>query len=103
MYLVFIGQKNVTAGKANKNTGNRNVYGDYYKFNDKLQRDAFYDDLTALDGYKFAVKGTINTLRKYSLGLTVKDYKQFIINDLENLLYFDEMVFWVNKACNLKL
>jgi len=89
MYLVFIGQKNVTSGEPNSKTGYRDVYGDYYKFNDKSQRDNFYDDLTSLDGYKFAVKGTINTLRKYSFGLTVKDYRQFIINDLDELLYID--------------
>jgi len=80
-FWVFVGQ-NAYIGKAHPLTGNMSYYGSFlcFKHHDDAKR---YVREFKSDNYReFAKLGTINTLRKYALGISWFNY-------LSNLVYTD--------------
>lgn len=77
-YLAWVGQ-NATTGSANEKTGRMSMFGDYKIFETKKERDSFVNEFyNSSNPSEFAKKCTKRTGRKYSLGMTVRDYENHI-------------------------
>lgn len=77
-YFVFIGQ-NASTGTPHTTTGHYNFYGTYYAADSKEQAQEFIDNRVCYNSFEAIEKaGTINTLRKYSLGNTWLQYLEHL-------------------------
>lgn len=77
MHLLFIGQ-NATTGTPNRNTGRLSNYGAYLKFDSKKERDGYYNELRSSSSSELYVKCGAKSGRLYSLGSTVKQYRDHL-------------------------
>ena len=69
-YFVFDGE-NATTGDPNKITGRLSTWGEMLKFNSKSAAEEYVNNYR---GYGICKAGTARALRKYSLGMSVKNY-----------------------------
>ena len=84
-YYVFVGQ-NATMGTPNANTGLMSNYGSVYCFRSKEKAKHFADNYN--HPREFAKAGSARSIRKFCLGLSVRDY----LYSLEILDYMDNEV-----------
>ena len=78
-YYCFVGQ-NATTGKPHPATGNMSYYGGYIGFATKKAAKEYADNYYNCNNIsEFAVAGTVNTLRKYSLGRSWYNYLTMLL------------------------
>lgn len=78
-HYCFVGQ-NASTGKPHPITGRMSFYGGYVEFPTKQAAKDFADNYYNCNNpNEFAVYGTVNTLRKYSLGRSWYDYLTMLL------------------------
>ena len=93
-YYVFIGQ-NASTGNPHPITGHYSAYGRHLAFRTKKERDEYYEDWYSNNPSEFIVKCSINTARKFSLGMSVRDYQDYLLSLPYG--YKDDLGRWVNN------
>ena len=87
-HYVFVGQ-HATTGTPHKQTGRMSNYGGYVAFKNKADAIRYAEEYYNPNNfYEFAKHGTVNTLRKYSLGDTWYNYLDELL--LLDALSYDE-------------
>lgn len=78
-YYAWVGQ-NASTGTPHPLTGKMSMYGRYYSFYHRKNRDKFVQEFYSNNPSEYAVKCNVQTGRKYSLGCSRRAY-------IEDLLY----------------
>lgn len=77
IYLAFIGPRNgATTGQPNSRTGRLSKWGHYIRFATKAERDQFVREHYHINNTATAC--SFNTGRRFSLGMSMKDYAEYI-------------------------
>lgn len=74
-YYVFKGQ-NASTGVPNKKTGRMSFFGSILKFDSKNDALKFVDEHDRGYAQQLCIAGTKKTMRKYCLGMTVKNIEE---------------------------
>jgi hypothetical protein len=76
-YYVFSGQ-NASTGTPNRITGNYSFYGRILKFSSKSLAIKFTEKNYSPYNRDICQAGTARTLRKYCMGMSVRDYEEYL-------------------------
>ena len=76
-YYVFTGQ-NATTGEPNRKTGRMSYYGCILKFSTKEGAEKYAEKKYSSSARDICEMGTARTLRKYCMGMSVRNYEDYL-------------------------
>lgn len=76
-FYAWVGQ-NASTGRPNPITGNYSMYGSVRAFKYRSDRDQYVADYYDPNGNNFAVAGSFSSLRRFHLGMSVRDYAEHV-------------------------
>jgi len=92
-FLLWIGQ-NATTGRPNRLTGHYSNYGRFVKFNSISERSAFVDQWRSNNPSEFCKIVNRKTARQYCLGMSVRDYNEYIEYGVLDYLFCESSQRW---------
>jgi len=92
-YLLWIGQ-NATTGQPNTKTGHYSNYGYIVKFKSLSERRAFIDQWRPNNPSEFCRIVNRKTARQFCLGMTMRDYNDYIDHGALDYLFCESSQRW---------